>query len=93
MESLKNDARLMNLTPVFKMAAVMDPRFKLAWCPDEEAASLLYMLLNEAASLTLLQTFEKSLSSQAEPPKERCKLFSFMKDDALAGCSKERFYC
>ena len=47
------------------------------------------MLLNEAASLTPLQTVEQSLPSQAESPKERCKLFSFMKDNAVAGCSKK----
>ena len=83
MESLKNDVRLIELNAVFKMAAIMDPRFKLAWCQDEEAASLRCMLQNETASLTPLQTVEQSSSLQAEPPKERCKLFSFMKDNAL----------
>ena len=71
------------------MAAIMDPRFKLAWCQDEEAASLKYTLQNEEASLTPLQTVEQSLSSQAEPPKERSQFFSFMKDNALARCSKK----
>ena len=89
MESLKKRCTTYELNAVFKMAAIMDPRFKFAWCQDEEAAFLRYILPNEAASLTPLQTVEQSLTSQVEPPKERCKLFSFMKDNALVGCSKK----
>ena len=50
MESLKKRCTTYELNAVLKVAAIIDPRFKLAWCEDEEAASLQYMLQNEAAS-------------------------------------------
>ena len=66
----------------FKLAAALDPRWKLAWCTPEEQTDLKQAVLQKAEAMSA--SFSSStMSSQGSdsPPKKRSKHFQFMKDN------------
>ena len=62
----------------FKVAAVLDPRFKLNWChSNEERLAIRSQLLHEAS--TINSQFIMSIKEENDAPsRKRSKLFSFM---------------
>jgi len=63
----------------FQLAAALDPRWKLAWCNQEEAKSI-----KEDISKKLLDLTPSSSSELAElsPPQKRSRYLSFMADSS-----------
>ena len=60
--------------PCMKLAAVLDPRFKLDWCNDDEVTDVKQLLTEQ---LPMASTSE--LCRSEEPPHKRSRLLSFMK--------------
>lgn len=82
----------------YKLAAALDPRFKLAWCKEGEVKEQQAALIKEAIALTSLSNKSADgesvtlASSQQQPPKKQSKLFSFMTAGTLprsTSCDKQ----
>ena len=69
-------------TQDYIIAAVLDSRFKLRWCKDEnERTSVKSILTNRLADVNHVPSAvnQHVVSSDSEPPKKK-RLFSFMED-------------
>lgn len=78
-QSLERRLSVYEEKSLYKMAAALDPRFKLAWCKEGEVADQRAAFTKEAASMTPASTiFTPSESASRSPPKKQRKLFSFM---------------
>ena len=67
---------------IFKLAATLDPRWKLDWCDNLEANYIKDLITKKLCEM-ILHVQSDTLVSETEsiaPPKKRCKLFSFMGD-------------
>ena len=67
---------------IFKLAATLDPRWKLDWC-DHLEANYIKDLITKKLCEMILHVQSDTLVSEIEsiaPPNKRCKLFSFMGD-------------
>ena len=73
---------------IFKFAAVLDPRWKMAWCTEDESVELKHIILEKARSESddVRPSIEETTTASEEPPpKKVSKLFEFMQ--ARAGAS------
>ena len=64
-------------TRTLQMAAILDPRFKLAWCHSKQKSSKMKNCLMTAVDVINHSSAVPALSPKSSPRK-RCKLFSFM---------------
>ena len=66
------------------LVAILDPRFKLLWCQDDdEETRLKTILITEMAILKPLSTEPDVINQEtsvSEPPKKKHKIFTFMDD-------------
>ena len=80
---------------LYKLAAILDPRFKLAWCKESEVQELRNVLTREAESLfsslnTCQDTQDKAQEDSAgtsmmlPPPVKQSRLFSYLTVSAAA---------
>ena len=60
--------------PLYKLASLLDPRFKAAWCLPSEMESMVSLLKKEAG----LEQSSPTQTSTANPPSKKSKLFGFM---------------
>ena len=67
----------------FKLAATLDPRFKLDWCTEEEVPQIRSLLTSTASHHHPGQPSSADESSSAPPPRKRSKLFGFMATRSL----------
>lgn len=75
---------------LYKLAAILDPRFKLAWCKESEVQELQNVLTKEAESLLKENNQDKGqedspgTSMMLPPPVKKSGLFSYMTFSAAA---------
>ena len=68
----------------FKLAAVLDPRWKMAWCTENESEELKHIILGKLQASSSRPTTNSSteeattVSLEGSPLKKRSKLFEFM---------------
>lgn len=73
---------------VFRLAAILDPRFKDAWCKEDELSALHKLIKDEMSRMTSNNSQPvMDTSTDADVPVKRCKLFSYM------GCRSSNSAC
>ena len=78
MQSVSKRFNAFEYEKCFQLAAVLDPRLKLAWCKTSEAKLIKSFLLMEDDSTVSVVEGELTTSSTNEPSQKRCRLFSLM---------------
>ena len=73
-----------------RRAAILDPRFKVAWCTDQSDADAekKALIIDVHRRSPHVESPSISVSSTADPPTKRCKLFGFMNQNHSAPCTK-----
>ncbi|MGH0132117.1 UNVERIFIED_CONTAM: hypothetical protein FKN15_048756 [Acipenser sinensis] len=69
--------------PLYKLAALLDPRFKAAWCPEQLLTAT--ALLQQECARFAPQSFQPA--NAQDPPPKRSKLFSFMSAPILSAAA------
>ncbi|XP_011405772.1 PREDICTED: uncharacterized protein LOC105313774 [Amphimedon queenslandica] len=78
---------------IFKIAAVLDPRWKMAWCSEDESVELKHILVQKVRSelhdlhATYLEE-TKTAPEMLPPPKKVSMLFEFMQARASVSTSQ-----
>ena len=77
-------------SPVFQLAAVLDPRTKMTWCSSQsEIDSVTSMLIEKAAGKSPEEP-KSTPDTAIPPPPKRCKVLSYMNKNAAASLSKPK---
>ena len=62
----------------FKIAAALDPRWKLAWCTAEESREIKQLIIEKVTALCSSYPSALCVNLSDSPPPKRSKLFQFM---------------
>ena len=65
---------------IFRIAAVLDLRWKLGWCKEDEVTEMKHIILERGRdfSNSSEESASASQESQDSPPRKKSKLFEFM---------------
>jgi len=77
----------------FKTAAVLNPRFKRAWCQQEKFINCWKMKRWSWISVQPGTQSSKGTTSESEPLMKRCKLFSYVTDSNYSKLFLEQIQC
>ena len=58
----------------YKCATMLDPRFKLSWCQEDEEQSLKELLLGKLAAVPIRDYQSLQSDFSRSPPNKRCKV-------------------
>ena len=77
--SIKKRLKIYEDMEMFRLASLLDPRFKMDWCSPEEVNFMKSLLKTKVDEIIPTATKEKgSLQENQEAPTKKCKLFRVM---------------
>lgn len=74
---------------MFKLAAVLDPRWKMAWCKGDESVELKRIILEKVQANKPATNSSTSESAAGSLPKKRSKLIEFMDAQSPASTTSQ----
>ena len=68
---------------IFRIATVLNPRWKLGWCKEDEVTEMKHIILERGRefSNSSEESASASQESQDSPPRKKSKLFEFMHEN------------
>ena len=76
-----------DIEEIFRIAAVLDPRWKMGWCKEDEATEMKRIILQKGWHTLALESSSASSEGSAtpslenSPPRKKSKPFGFMQEN------------
>ena len=70
-----------DIEEIFRIAAVLDPRWKMGWCKEDEATEMKRIILQKGRHTLALESSSASSEGSSTPSRKKSKLFEFMQEN------------